>query len=156
MKLRRLVSALLPVAILAAAVPCVAAEESSSKNGPYVTVYHDDVLAFQVRRDRIARLEGDAYRVWLRWLWAEPRTWKTQDEAARVLFADVACEPLRIRDLAILHKNRDGEIFDAEEMSPESSPWKTFEEGSGAAAAMKRLCEFLPELAKAAKANQRK
>lgn len=111
---------------------------------PYVTVYRDDAVAFQVRRDRITQRDG-IYTVWLRWLWAEPRRWKSQDETARVAIANVDCARLRVRELGILHKDRDAKIIEAEE--PEHPPWQSFEEDSGAAATMKRLCEFLPKLA---------
>ena len=115
--------------------------------GPYVNVYHDDAVAFQVRRDRI-KVEGEGqYRVWLRWLWAEPRPWKTDHETARVVVADVDCMKRRVRELAVLHKNREGKVYDSEELAEGQWEWKSFDPQSGAAGAINRLCEFLPELA---------
>ena len=114
--------------------------------GPYVNVYHDDAVTFQVRRDRIHLRDDGRYTVWLRWLWAEPREWKSDREAARVAVADLDCAQKRVRELAVLHKNRDGEIFDVEEPPPEETQWKSFAPDSGAAATMGRLCEFVIEL----------
>ena len=115
--------------------------------GPFVTVYRDDAVAFQVRRDRIQALGADVYRLWLRWLWAEPQPWKNQEETTRIAVAHVDCAQIRVRELSVLHRDRSGKVFDVEEVaSPEDAPWKAFEAGTGAAAAIQRLCEFVPKL----------
>jgi hypothetical protein len=120
----------------------------ASPAGPYVTVYRDDAVAFQVRRDRIKSLGDDVHHLWLRWLWAQPQPWKNQQETARVIVAHVDCAHNRVRELATLHKDQSGKIFDVEEVtSAEEAPWKSFEPGTGAAAAIQRLCEFVPKLA---------
>ncbi len=139
----------LPIALLllSFAVPLRAQEEA--KPGPYVNVYHDDTVLFQIRRDRITSTGDKIYRVWLRWLWAEPRPWKSDQETAMVRFVDLDCNELRVRDLAVLHKNRKGEIFDAEEFEPETSPWQSLKRESGAGAAMAKVCEFAPKLLEA-------
>ena len=113
---------------------------------PYVTVYHDDAVSFQVRRDRIKRRGPDTYMVWIRWLWAEPRPWKGDQEAARVVIADVDCKHRQVRELGVEHKNAAGKVFDAEDIAPENQSWKSFDRGSGAYAAVGRLCEFLPQM----------
>jgi hypothetical protein len=139
----------LPIALvlLSIALPLRAQEEA--KPGPYVNVYHDDTVLFQMRRDRITSTGDRMYRVWLRWLWAEPRPWKSDQETATVRFVDLDCRELRVRDLAVLHKNAKAEIFDAEEFEPESSPWTTLKRDSGAGAAMAKVCEFAPKLLEA-------
>ena len=116
------------------------------KPGPFVTVYRDDSVAFQVRRDRITTLGDGSYKVWLRWLWAEPQPWKSGSEASRIVVADIDCTNLRVRELASLHKDRTGKLFDVEETAPADAPWKSFAAGTGAASTMTRLCEFVPEL----------
>ena len=112
--------------------------------GPYITVYHDDAVAFQFRRDRIHTIGERTYNVWLRWLWAEVRSWKGQDETARVVVAEVDCDCLRVRELIALHKDRTGFIFDVEEMP--DAPWRTLDANSGAGAAIARTCKFIPEV----------
>ena len=120
------------------------------KPGPYVNIYNDNAVTFQVRRDRIKITGEKAYRVWLRWLWAEPQKWKADEETATVRLVDLDCKSdLRVRELAILHKNRKGEIFDTEELDPEKASWKVLPRDSGAGAAMARVCEFLPQLIEA-------
>ena len=114
--------------------------------GPYVTVYHDDAVAFQVRRDRITPLAEGTYNVWLRWLWAEALPWKGDAEVARVIVSDIDCKGFRVRERKVLHKNREGKVYDTEEIPEEETRWKTFDPKSGAAAAMARLCEFVPQL----------
>ena len=117
------------------------------KAGPFVTVYHDDAVALQVRRDRIKHLGHGVYDVWLRWLWAEPQPWKNQEEASRVVVARVDCAELRVRELGNVHIDRNGKVIDADEVSSlEEAPWKSFERGTGAGATIERLCEFVPKL----------
>ena len=135
-------------ALLALLIALPLAAEEAPKPGPYITVYHDDAVAFQFRRDRIKQRPDGTYMVWLRWLWAEPRTWKADKETARVAVADLDCTQLRVRELAVLHKNREGTIYDREEFEPEKTEWKSFDAKSGATAALKRVCEFIPELLK--------
>jgi hypothetical protein len=149
----------LSLVIVSISVAIVAAAAESAPQpanpGPYVTVYRDRSVAFQVRRDRIKRDGEQVYNVWLRWLWAKPRPHKGQSEAARVIVADVDCRSLKVRELAVLHKDRNGKIFDAEEVSaPDAAPWKSFEPRTGAAAAIERLCEFLPKLSSDAGAGR--
>lgn len=116
---------------------------------PYVTVYRDEATSFQVRRDRIRTVDQQVYQLWLRWLWARPQRWKDRDEVSRVVVAHVDCARLRVRELATLHRDASGKLFDVEEVtSPEDAPWKSFAPGTGAAAAITRLCEWVPELAK--------
>jgi len=131
-------------AILIAALSATA-QEKTPKPTPYVNVYHDDAVAFQVRHDRITVLPDGTYTVWLRWLWAEPRRWKSDAEIARIIVANVDCKTIRVREMAVLHKNREGKIFDSEEEA-DKAPWKSFDAKSGAHSAMTRLCEFLPKL----------
>lgn len=126
--------------LLLAAIPSFAQQQE----GPYVTVYRDDAVAFQVRRDRIKSQGDEVYLVWLRWLWAEPRTWKSDHETATIRIAGLDCAGLRVREYGALHKNRDGVIFDAEEW--EDPPWKALPSGSGAEAAIARVCDFIPQL----------
>lgn len=115
--------------------------------GPFVTVYRDDAVAFQVRRDRIQALGPDVYRLWLRWLWAVTQPWKNQEETARTAIVHVDCAQIRVRELGVLHEDRSGKVFDVEEVAAlEDAPWKGFEAGTGAAAAIQRLCEFVPTL----------
>lgn len=130
--------------------PYIAAQE---KPGPYVTVYRDDTLAFQMRHDRIKPIGEGLYSVWLRWLWAEPQPWKSDLETTRVIVAHVDCTRLRVRELGSLHKNREGKLFDSEERSPEEAPWRTFERDTGAARAIAQLCEFIPQLLEASKVH---
>ncbi len=113
--------------------------------GPYVTVYRDSATAFQVRRDRIKTLDGGIFQVRLRWLWAKPRPWKGQDEVALVMDALLDCRNQRLRELDRMHKNRKGDLYDIEEPGTEPD-WKEFEKTPGAAAALQRLCDFIPEL----------
>lgn len=134
--------------LLLAAIP-LPAQEEPKKPGPYVNVYHDDAVLFQIRRDRITVTGDKMYRVWLRWLWAEPRPWKSDDEAALVRMVDLDCNALRVRDLAALHKNRRNEIYDREEWEPETSPWTWLKRDSGAGVTMARVCEFVPRLIEA-------
>jgi erythromycin esterase len=121
---------------------------SEPTDGPYVTVYRDDHVAFQMRRDRVMELGNRQYRVWLRWLWAEPRRWQSDLETATVRFVDLDCNALRVRDLAVLHKNAKGEIYDSEELEPERSEWKSAARDSGAGAALAKVCECAPQLAR--------
>ena len=121
-------------------------EQQPPPPGPFVTVYRDDAVAFQVRRDRITLLKDGTWKVWLRWLYAEPQPWKSSAETSRIVVADVDCKQLRVRELAVLHRDREGKLFDVEEFPEEQWKWRSFEESSGAAATMTRLCEFLPEL----------
>ncbi|HEX2123199.1 MAG TPA: hypothetical protein VHL59_16325 [Thermoanaerobaculia bacterium] len=139
----------LPVALVLLCLTAPLRAQEEAKPGPYVNVYHDDAVLFQMRRDRITSSGDELYRVWLRWLWAEPRPWKSDQETATVRFVDLDCNELRVRDLAVLHKNRKGEIFDAEEFEPEKSPWQSLQRESGAGAAMARVCEFAPKLLEA-------
>ncbi len=48
----------------------------------------------------------------------------------------------------MLHKNREATIYDREEFGPETAEWKSFDAKSGATSALKRVCEFIPELLK--------
>ncbi|HUP58941.1 MAG TPA: erythromycin esterase family protein [Thermoanaerobaculia bacterium] len=128
-------------------------QRSSRKEGsaepppaPWVNVYHDDSVAFQVRRTRILTLDDGRYRVWLRWLFAAPRPWKSGEELSMVMNVDLDCRERRLRELVTVHKNRAGEIFDREERRPEDAPWKSFGANTGAASALDRVCEFVPRL----------
>ena len=143
---------LLALLLLLAAVP------GSAQNtaGLYVDVYRDEAVLFQVRRDKLAQTGEGAYRVWLRWLWSTPQPWKSQEETATMRFVDLDCRALRVRELAVLHKNAKGEIFDSEEFEPETAPWRTFERRSGAGAALARLCDFLPQLLEAKREAERR
>ena len=137
----------------------VAAESAPRRldPAPYVTVYRDPSVAFQVRRDRIRRYPEQVYSVWLRWLWAKPQPHKGESETARIVIGHVDCGRRRVRELAVLHKDQNGKIFDAEEVStPDAAPWRSFETGTGAAAAVERLCEFLPELSSTDTGERRK
>jgi hypothetical protein len=158
MKAPRIRVFVLVVALIILASHQGRAQESSAEGepGPYVNVYHDDAVAFQVRRDRITVLGEGLYKVWLRWLWAEPKPWKSGVETATVIFSDLDCARLCIRELAVLHKDRDGKIFDEEERSPEESPWKSFGPQTGAGLAIAKLCKFVPELARAARTQEQK
>lgn len=123
-----------------------AAEDSAHATpGPYVAVYHDDSLTFQVRRDRIRTLDGGDFMVRVRWLWAQPRAWNGTVEIARIMDLELDCGGRRLRELATMHKNRDGEIFDVEEPM-DQAPWISFPPESGAAKTFERLCEFVPRL----------
>ena len=115
---------------------------------PYVTVYRDEAVSFQVRRDKLTVLGENAYRVWLRWLWAEPRAAESRVEISALSFSEVDCAGLRVRDLATMKKAADGGIFDVVEIQPEEARWRSFGSESGATAAMRRLCTFLPELSR--------
>jgi hypothetical protein len=121
------------------------------KPGPWVNVYHDDRVTFQVRGTRIITVERGVYRAWLRWLFAAPQRWKSGEAMSMVMLADVDCNQRRLRELAKVHKNRAGEIFDREEHEPEDAPWKSFDANSGAASAIGRVCEFIPRLVEAEK-----
>lgn len=114
--------------------------------GPYVNVAHDETFTLQVRRDRIEQLEAMTYRVWIRWLWAEPRMWKGQEETALVVLADLDCGGLRLRELAQMHKNAAAEIYAVEEWEPDRAAWRSFDRSSGSGATLERLCEFVLEL----------
>lgn len=133
---------ILPVMLLLAFA--VGAEERKRVADPYVNIYHDDAVTFQVRRDLIKTVAEDQYKVWLRWLWAEPRAWKSGMETARVAFSDLDCKDLRTRELAVIHKDAQGQVLEAEEFP--DAQWRSYDPDSGAAAAMRRLCEFVPEL----------
>ena len=122
----------------------VASSAQEPPPGPYVTIYHDDAVAFQFRRDRIRETGPGVYNVWLRWLWAQPRRWKSEDETARLILADIDCSCARVRELVTLHKDRTLNIYDVEEM-PDPT-WKTFDPKSGAGTAISRLCEFIPQV----------
>lgn len=131
------------------ALPLVAQEKPKPeppKAGPYVTVYRDKAVAFQFRRDRIKPVAKDTYTVWLRWLYAAPQAWKSDNETVRGAVADLDCTKLRVRELAVLHKNREGRIYDSEQFEPDQAKWKSFDAKSGAGAALKRVCEFIPKL----------
>jgi hypothetical protein len=114
--------------------------------GPYVNVYHDDHVAFQVRRDHIILLGEQTYKVWLRWLFATPEQWKGDYEVARVVVADLDCRDLSLREQRTIHRNREGQIYHREETPPERQTWRKFDPKSGSGAALARVCEFLPEL----------
>ena len=122
----------------------VAASAQEPPPGPYITVYHDDAVAFQFRRDRIHETEPGVYNVWLRWLWAQPRRWKAEDETARLILVDVDCNCALVRELVTLHKDRALNIYDTEKTVAPS--WKSFDAKSGAGMAIARLCEFLPQV----------
>ena len=145
----------LAVAVLILLAPHVFAQEQKEapKPGPFVTVYRDDTLAFQIRRDRIKPIGEGIYTVWLRWLWAEPQPWKSELETSRVIVANVDCTRLRVRELGILHKDRSGKVIESEEWSPEDAPWRTFERESGAAKTVAQVCELIPQLQDASKVN---
>lgn len=132
-----------PIALALLASSCAAVP---LKTEPYVTVYRDDSVSFQVRRDRIAALGGESYRLWLRWLWAKQRWSAGRVETALHTVSEVDCAAMRVRDLAVMKKDPHGQFFDVVERPPEEAPWRAFGAETGAAAAMRRLCEFVPEL----------
>ncbi|HJQ35750.1 MAG TPA: hypothetical protein VKB93_01295 [Thermoanaerobaculia bacterium] len=147
---RVLLALLITLPLVAQEAPKAAPKPAPKPPGPYVTVYRDKAVAFQFRRDRITpRPDAEGtYLVWLRWLWAEPRPWKTDKETVRGAVADLDCKKLRVRELAVLHKNRTGTIYDSEQFEPEQQKWQSFDAKSGAGAALKRVCEFIPQLLK--------
>ena len=139
---------LIPVVLHAA--PPEKSPPQSGKLGPYITVYHDDATSFQMRRDRIILLGEGLYKVWLRWLWAEPRPWKSGVETATMIVTELDCKRLQVRETMIMHKDRAGTLFDVDERAPKEQRWKSFRPDSGAAAAIARVCELVPELIPAA------
>lgn len=66
--------------------------------------------------------------------------------ALLVAVTNLDCTQLRVRELAVLHKNCEATIYDREEIGP--AEWKSFDAKSGATSALKRVCEFIPELLK--------
>lgn len=136
--------ALLPGVLLGA--PPENAPPKSGKPGPYITVYHDDATSFQVRSNRIVLLGEGHYIVWLRWLWANPFPWKSRIETARMIVAEIDCRRLQVRETMVMHKDREGNLFDIDERELGDSPWKALPKDSGAAAALGRVCELVPEL----------
>jgi len=142
MSITRLVLAIaLVVPIFADAAPV-----PQRKPGPYIVVYHDDRVAFQMRRDRIERKGEAKYVVWLRWLYAKGQPWKSDVEVARTAVTEVDCTGLRVRELAVLHRNAAGKVFDVEESDHDSVPWRQLDRKSGAASAIAQVCEFVPQL----------
>ena len=132
---------------IALAVPIFAEEPPAPpKPGPYIGVYHDDHVAFQMRRDRIRRTGEAKYVVWLRWLFAEGQPWKSDRETTRLAITELDCTRLRVRELGVLHKNAAGKVFDVEEPDPDKVPWKEIDRKSGAASALAQVCEFVPQL----------
>jgi len=132
---------------IALAVPIFAEEPPAQpKPGPYVGVYHDDHVSFQMRRDRIKRTGEAKYIVWLRWLYAEAQPWKSDAEVARVAVTEIDCTRLRVRELGVMHKNAAGKLFDIEEPEPATVPWRELDRKSGAASAIAQVCEFVPQL----------
>jgi len=111
---------------------------------PYVSVYHDDAVTFQVRRDRVREKEPGLYQVWLRWLWRTPQPLKSDFETMRVAIADVDCKQRRVREYGVIHKNKDSQVIASEDTL--DSDWRSFDRDSGAAATIGRLCQFLPQL----------
>jgi hypothetical protein len=118
------------------------------KPKPYVSVYHDDAVTFQFRKDRIKPLGDGRYTVWLRWLWAKPRPLKGREEWATVIIAIVDCNRMQVQEQGVLHKDREAQIIDAEE-TLDKSPWKTFAAGSGAEASLRKVCNLIPEMIQA-------
>lgn len=134
------------VALPVSAVPPADRQPPSQIPNPYVTVYHDEATIFQIRRDPITRLADDAYRVWLRWLWAMPQELSSGVESARMIVADLDCKGIRVRETRVLHKSHDGTVFAVEDTRPDALRWKSFPEDSGAASALRRVCQFIPGL----------
>lgn len=135
--------AMVPMALALLASACASVP---ARTEPYVTVYRDDAVSFQVRRDRITALGGESYRLWLRWLWAKQRWSAGRVETALHTVSEVDCAAMRVRDLAVMKKDANGQFFEVVERPPEEAAWRAFGAESGAAAAMHRLCEFVPEL----------
>ena len=134
---------------IALAVPIFAETPPAQprKPGPYIVVYHDDRVAFQMRRDRIERAGEAKYVVWLRWLYAKGRPWKSDREVARTAVTEIDCTRLRVRELAVLHRNAAGKVFDVEEPPDHNTvPWRQLDRKSGAASAIAQVCEFVPQL----------
>ena len=142
MCIRRLLLAIaLAVPIFAEAAPA-----PQRKPGPYINVYHDKQVAFQMRRDRIERKGEAKYIVWLRWLYAKGQPWKSDTEVARTAVTEVDCTRLRVRELGVLHRNAAGKVFDVEEPDHDTVPWRQLDRKSGAASAIAQVCEFVPQL----------
>jgi len=135
---------LIPLVLRAA--PPEKSPPRSGEPGPYITVYHDEATSFQMRRDRIILLGEGLYKVWLRWLWAQPRPWKSGVETATMIVTELDCKRLQVRETMIMHKDRAGTLFDIEEKAPEQQRWKSFSAESGAAAAIARVCQLVPDL----------
>jgi hypothetical protein len=114
--------------------------------GPYVSLYKDDAVTFQIRREPITPHAENVYTVRLRWLWAQPRPWKSHEEAATIINADLDCNRQRVREISVLHRDRDGKYFDEEKKDPKTETWKTFPPGSATAAALKLACRLIPEI----------
>jgi len=142
----RSIGILVLIPLVLHAAPPEKSPPKSSKPGPYITVYHDEATSFQMRRDRITLLGEGLYKVWLRWLWAEPRPWKSGVETATMIVAELDCKRLQVRETMIMHKDRAGTLFDIEEKAPEEQRWKSFPTESGAAGAIARVCQLVPEL----------
>jgi hypothetical protein len=143
MSITRLVLAI----ALAAPIFVEAAPVPQRKPGPYIVVYHDDRVAFQMRRDRIERKGEAKYVVWLRWLYAKGQPWKSDTEVARTAVTEIDCTRLRVRELGVLHRNAAGKVFDVEEADDHDSvPWRQLDRKSGAASAIAQVCEFVPQL----------
>lgn len=123
--------------------------------GPYVDVFRGDDVVFQVRRDRIKKADDGSWRVWMRWLWAMPKRWKSDEETATVILAFVDCEGRRVRELAVMHKNRAAEIYDVEERGPDQE-WTAWDPRTRAGEAMNRLCEFIPVMVEMKESESRK
>lgn len=118
----------------------------TAQPGPYVTIYHDDAVMLQLRRDRIKTISGDTYRIWLRWLWAKPQRFKSDVEVATVRVVDLDCKGLRVRELAVMHKNAEGKFYNVEEFNEQDAKWTVMKRDSGAGKAMEKACEFVPQL----------
>lgn len=123
-----------------------AGDQGKPTPGPYVTVYRDDAVAFQVRHDRIRVTEEGTVVVWVRWLWAEPIPSDGNEELARLMVLELDCAEGRLRELALMRKNRAGEIFESLEHDRDDAQWIVFDPETGAEKTFERLCEFVEDL----------
>ena len=114
--------------------------------GPYVSLYKDDSVTFQIRRDPILPHPDGTCTVRLRWLWARPQTWKGHEEAATIINADLDCGKVRVREISVIHRDADGKYFDEENKDPKTAKWKAFPPGSATESALKLACKLIPEI----------